>query len=154
MDVHAVVERVWPGESPRLEVLRGGLTNHNYKVTRAGGDACVVRVAGRGTELLGIDRAVEHEASRLAAGCGVGPDVVGFVDGCLVTRFVGSEIVPFERMREPTRFAVSARCSRASTSPASSAGRSTPSASSRRTGRRRPRRLAPRRFGAAHAGGA
>jgi thiamine kinase-like enzyme len=101
VDARAVAERIWPGASPHVEVLGGGLTNHNYKVVLDSGDAYVVRIAGRGTELLGIDREVEHEAARLAAGCGVGPEVVELVDGCLVTRFVEGEIVPVERMREP-----------------------------------------------------
>ncbi len=101
MHTEAIVARLWPDESPRIEVLGGGLTNHNYKVTLAGGDAYVVRIAGRDTALLGIDRAVEHEAALVAADAGVGPDVVAFVDGCLVTRFVGGDIVPAERMREP-----------------------------------------------------
>jgi thiamine kinase-like enzyme len=101
VDAQAVAERLWPDERPRLEVLGGGLTNHNYKVVLDSGEAYVVRVAGDGTDLLGIDREVEHEASLLAAACGVGPEVAGFVDGCLVTRFVDGEIVPLERMREP-----------------------------------------------------
>src|SRR5262249_10306133 len=49
----------------------------------------VVRIGGKDTELLGIDRRVEHEASRVAAGLGIGPEVVAFVEpqGYLVTRF-------------------------------------------------------------------
>ena len=101
MDARAVAERIWPGRSQRVEVLGGGLTNHNYRVELDSGDAYVVRVAGRGTELLGIDREVEHEAARIAAAAGVGPEVAGYVDGCLVTRFVDGEIVPLERMRDP-----------------------------------------------------
>jgi thiamine kinase-like enzyme len=101
VDVRAVVERIWPGQSPRVEVLGGGLTNHNYKVVLEDGDAFVVRIAGRDTGLLGIDREVEHEASRIAARAGVGPEVVAFVDRCLVTRFVEGEIVPVDRMRDP-----------------------------------------------------
>ena len=61
MDVEAIVARIWPGEEPRVEVLGGGITNHNFKVEVAGGPY-VLRIAGRDTELLGIDRAVEHEA--------------------------------------------------------------------------------------------
>lgn len=101
MDARAVAERIWPGRTQRVEVLGGGLTNHNYKVVLDSGDAFVVRVAGRGTDLLGIDREVEHEAACIAAAVGVGPEVAGFVEGCLVTRFVEGDIVPLERMREP-----------------------------------------------------
>jgi thiamine kinase-like enzyme len=101
VDARAVAERIWPGSSPDVEVLGGGLTNHNYKVVLDSGDAYVVRVAGHGTELLGIDREVEHEASCVAAAAGVGPEVAGFVDGCLVTRFVEGGVTPLERMRDP-----------------------------------------------------
>ena len=101
MDAEAIAQRLWPGASPRVDVLGGGLTNHNYKVTLEAGDAYVVRIAGRETDLLGIDRELEHEAALVAASAGVGPEVVGFVDGCLVTRFVEGEIVPPERMRTP-----------------------------------------------------
>jgi thiamine kinase-like enzyme len=99
VDAEAIAQRLWPGSSPRIDVLGGGLTNHNYKVTLDAGDAYVVRIAGRDTDLLGIDRELEHEAALLAARAGVGAEVVGFVDGCLVTRFVEGEIVPPEQMR-------------------------------------------------------
>ena len=55
MDVEAIVARIWPGEEPRFEVLGGGITNHNYKVDAAGGPF-VLRIAGRDTAALGIDR--------------------------------------------------------------------------------------------------
>jgi len=101
MDVQAIVARIWPGEEPRFEVLGGGITNHNYKVDAAGGPY-VLRIAGRDTAALGIDRSVEHEAALAAAAVGVGPEVVAFVepDGYLVTRFIEGSIVPLEQMRE------------------------------------------------------
>jgi thiamine kinase-like enzyme len=98
-DAEAIVQRLWPGRPASVEVLGGGLTNHNLKVTLDGGEAYAIRIAGQGTELLGIDRRVEHEASLMAAAAGVGPEVVDFVDDCLVTRFVEGEMVPVERMR-------------------------------------------------------
>ncbi|MGZ8688752.1 MAG: LPS biosynthesis choline kinase, partial [Gaiellaceae bacterium] len=75
MDVDAMVARVWPGRRAAVEVLGGGITNHNFKVTLDDG-VFVLRIAGRDTELLGIDRNVEHEASLAAAAVGVGPEVV------------------------------------------------------------------------------
>lgn len=101
MDAEAIVARLWPGRQARLEVLGGGLTNHNYKVVLDDGDAFVLRIAGRDTELLGIDRSVEHEASLVAAAAGVGPEVLGLVEGCLVTRFVVGDVIEPERIREP-----------------------------------------------------
>ena len=101
MDIDAIVSRIWPGEAAHVEVLGGGITNHNFKVAVAEG-TYVLRVAGRDTSLLGIDRSVEHEASLAAAAVGVGPDVVAFLEpeGYLVTRFIEGSIVPVEQMRE------------------------------------------------------
>jgi thiamine kinase-like enzyme len=101
VDAEAIAKRLWPDSNPRLEVLGGGLTNHNYKVTVDAGDAYVLRIAGRDTHLLGIDRSVEHEISLAAAAAGVGPQVVAFVQGCLVTRFIEGTLVPVERMTTP-----------------------------------------------------
>ena len=96
------VARVWPDGRSTWEVLGGGITNHNLKVTRPDG-VVVLRVAGKDTDLLGIDRTVELAATRAAAEVGVGPEVVDFVEpeGWLVTRFVDGSIPPPERLREP-----------------------------------------------------
>ena len=100
------VRRVWPDGNSRLEVLGGGITNHNIKVTRPDG-VFVLRVAGKDTGLLGIDRGAEHAATLAAAAAGVGPEVVAFVEpeGWLVTRFIEGSIPPPERMREPETLA-------------------------------------------------
>jgi thiamine kinase-like enzyme len=102
-DLEAAVERVWPGHGARWEVLGGGITNHNAKV-EVDGETYVLRVAGKDTNLLGIDREVEVEATRAAAALGIGPEVVDFVEpeGWLVTRFIEGGIPPLEIMREPT----------------------------------------------------
>ena len=101
VDVGAMIARVWPGRPAAVEVLGGGITNHNLKVTLDEG-IFVLRIVGRGTDLLGIDRRVEYEASVAAAAIGIGPEVVAFVEpeGYLVTRFIEGQIVPWERMRE------------------------------------------------------
>jgi thiamine kinase-like enzyme len=96
--VDALVERIWPGAGAVVEPLGGGITNHNVKV-EDGGEAFVLRVGGKDTELLGIDREHEHEATQMAAELGVGPEVVAFVEGCLVTRFVAG--APAEQI-DPT----------------------------------------------------
>lgn len=101
MEPETIATRLWPGREVSIQVLGGGLTNHNFKVTLDGGEAYAIRIAGERTDLLGIDRSVEHEAAVMAAAAGVGPDVVAFVDDCLVTRFVAGEPVPVERMRTP-----------------------------------------------------
>jgi thiamine kinase-like enzyme len=93
MSARAIAERVWPGRVESVEVLGGGITNRNYKVA-AGGETYVLRIGGAGTELLGINRDVERDASLAAAELGIGPDVVAFIEpeGCLVTRFIEGEV--------------------------------------------------------------
>src|SRR5438270_13587187 len=98
MRAEAIAERVWPGRRALVEPLGGGLTNHNFKVS-LDGEAYVVRIGGERTELLGIDRRAEEAAARTAAGLAVGPDVVAFVDGSLVTRFVAG--VEVDDMHQP-----------------------------------------------------
>ena len=100
--VEEMVERVWPGREAEIEVLGGGITNRNFKVAVDGG-TYVLRVGGKDTELLGIDRRAEHEASLAAAAVGVGPEVIAFVEpeGYLVTRFIEGEVVMPEALREP-----------------------------------------------------
>ena len=50
--------------------LGGGITNRNYRVA-VDRDVFVVRIPAASSSLLGIDRGLEHQASRLAAACGV-----------------------------------------------------------------------------------
>ena len=93
MEPQQLAERIWPGQRVSIEPLGGGITNRNFKV-EAEGQEFVLRIGGRDTELLGIDRAAEHAASRVAAELGLGPEVVAFVEpeGYLVTRYVGGAV--------------------------------------------------------------
>jgi thiamine kinase-like enzyme len=96
-----IVERLWPGRASRVEPLGGGITNRNFRVDVAG-EQLVLRIGGKDTELLGIDRRAEYAASVAAAGLGVAPEVVAFVEpeGYLVTRYVPGEPVDKERLRD------------------------------------------------------
>ena len=93
MDAGQLAERIWPGQHATIEPLGGGITNRNFRV-QVDGQQFVLRVGGKDTELLGIDRAAEHVASRIAAELGLGPEVVAFVEpeGYLVTRYVDGEV--------------------------------------------------------------
>ena len=93
MQPEEIAARVWPGRELEIEPLGGGITNRNFKVT-AHGEAFVLRIGGKDTELLGIDRGAEHAASCVAAELGLGPEVVAFVEpeGYLVTRYVDGEV--------------------------------------------------------------
>jgi len=95
-----IAARVWPGREVELEPLGGGITNRNFKVT-VGGESFVLRIGGKDTALLGIDRGAEHAATSIAAGLEIGPEVVAFVEpeGSLVTRFVAGSPLPVEEMR-------------------------------------------------------
>lgn len=83
--------------------LGGGITNLNYRV-RVGDQAVVVRLPGRDSEQLGIDRRCEYACNVAAHTSGVAPEVIAFFEdtGILVTRFVvGHEIAPDEMHRPP-----------------------------------------------------
>jgi thiamine kinase-like enzyme len=99
----AAVERLWPGRRANVIPLDGGITNRNFKV-EVDGAAYVLRMGGKKTDLLGIDRAVEHAASLRAEEIGVGPAVVDFVEseGWLVTRFIAGRPIGVEEMRGPS----------------------------------------------------
>jgi thiamine kinase-like enzyme len=88
-----LAERVWPGQQVVLEPLGGGITNRNFKVD-ADGRKFVLRIGGKDTELLGIDRSAEYAASSVAAGLGLGPEVVAYIEpeGYLVTRYIDGEV--------------------------------------------------------------
>ena len=100
-----IVERLSPrlgkpeGESRPLE---GGITNRNYLVT-LGGNRYVIRVPGKDTSLLGIDRSAERKANENAAAIGVAPRVVAQLDDppCLVTEFVECREMTAEDLRVP-----------------------------------------------------
>jgi thiamine kinase-like enzyme len=100
VDPEGVIERLWPGRPAAIEPLGGGITNHNYLV-RVDDQTVVLRIGGKDTDLLGIDRHAEEAASRMAAFVGVGPEIVAFVEseGYLVTRFIEGSPIPPERMR-------------------------------------------------------
>jgi thiamine kinase-like enzyme len=102
VDVQPLVERVWPGRPATVSPLGGGITNHNFLVL-VDDEAFVLRIGGKDTELLGIDRRAEEDAARMAASIGVGPEVAAIIrpEGYLVTRFIEGQPVPPERMREP-----------------------------------------------------
>jgi thiamine kinase-like enzyme len=69
------------------EPLDGGITNRNYR-TRFGGVDYMVRLPGKDTGLLGIDRDAERIANEAASRLGIAPDVVAADQRAIVTRFV------------------------------------------------------------------
>jgi thiamine kinase-like enzyme len=72
--------------------LEGGITNRNFRA-RFGGVDHVIRVPGKDTNLLEIDRGAERIANERAARIGIAPPVVAMLDEpqCIVTVFVEGE---------------------------------------------------------------
>lgn len=77
IEIEQVVQAVdaWRGRTVEIEPLAGGLTNVNYAVT-VDGERMFVRVPGRDTSVLAIDRANELYNTRAAAETGIGARVV------------------------------------------------------------------------------
>lgn len=94
--------------------LDGGITNRNFRV-HLGGNDVVVRLPGKDTELLGIDRHAEAESNRCAARAGVAPGVAALLDDppCLVTYFIEGETMTAAGLREPAALAQVATALRA-----------------------------------------
>jgi len=82
--------------------LEGGITNRNFRLGLGGRDY-VVRLCGKDTEALGIDRGAECEAAERAAQLGIGPPVaVRLADrDVLVTAFVTGRTADAASLREP-----------------------------------------------------
>ncbi len=86
----------WSAERAVVTPLQGGITNQNYRVD-IDGASFVLRVGGKGTHLLGIDRERESVCSTLASRVGVAPRVLHFLpnEDALVTHFItGTPITP------------------------------------------------------------
>jgi len=96
---HALASQLGEPEGPAVP-LDGGITNRNYRL-RWGGRDCVLRLPGKDTALLGIDRRAEWAATTAAAAAGVGPEPVAFEPrlGCLVTAFIEGRPVTAEELR-------------------------------------------------------
>lgn len=92
----------WDITAVRVTPLTGGITNQNYRV-ESGGESFVLRIGGRGTHLLGIDRQRESICTRLAAQVGVGAEVVHFLpaEEVLVTRFIVGTGIASETAAQP-----------------------------------------------------
>ncbi len=86
----------------KVSLLRGGITNHNYRVD-VGGESLVLHISGDKTELLGIDREHEYRTQLIASELEIAPEVVYFIrpEGYLVTRFIDGRPIPPEEIRQP-----------------------------------------------------
>jgi thiamine kinase-like enzyme len=89
-----------PGGEP--VPLEGGITNRNFRL-RLGEHDCVMRIPGKDSSVLGIDREAERAANARAARLGISPPVLLKLDDppCLVTEFVTGDPREPEQLREP-----------------------------------------------------
>lgn len=81
---------------------KGGLTNANYLV-EVDGEKYVLRVSGKNTEQLGINRQTEYEAVQATSQAGISPQVIHFslTDGHMVTRFIEGQEWGIEEFKDP-----------------------------------------------------
>jgi aminoglycoside phosphotransferase (APT) family kinase protein len=98
LSLEEAISRVphWAGATDlQTSFLAGGITNQNYRVD-VGGESFVLRIGGANTEQLGINRAYEHAANVAAAGLGIAPEVIYFIEpeGYLVTHFIAGRPLP------------------------------------------------------------
>jgi thiamine kinase-like enzyme len=92
------------GRPAQVELLEGGLTNINVKVSMPGRTA-VVRLASSDGDLLAIDRVAEEVNSRRAAESGAAPPVLDHLPDpqVLVVEWVeGRTLEPADLLEEPT----------------------------------------------------
>src|SRR5215468_7360459 len=111
-DVLAAVPELQDAQS--VESLTGGLTNTNYKVTSPSG-CYVVRISGKDTSLLAIDRDNELHNTIAAAETGVGAPFVAAVkeQDALVLEFLDGEVMDAEKLRRGDRLeAIASACRR------------------------------------------
>jgi thiamine kinase-like enzyme len=104
-----VVARVTALLGPRegsVIQLEGGITNRNFRVNFGGTDY-VVRLPGKRTEILGIDRTAECIANKAAAKLGMAPGVAAMFEepACLVTLFVNGREMSADELRKPEALA-------------------------------------------------
>ncbi len=96
-----------------IEPLMGGLTNTNYKVTAPSG-CYVVRISGKDTSLLAIDRENEVHNTVAAAETGVGAPFVAALpeQDALVLGFLEGEVMDADKLRRGDRLAAVAESCR------------------------------------------
>jgi thiamine kinase-like enzyme len=100
-------------DAQAVEPLVGGLTNTNYKVTSPAG-CYVVRISGKDTSLLAIDRENEVHNTIAAAETGVGAPFVAALPehDALVLGFLDGEVMDSEKLRSGEHIAAVARACR------------------------------------------
>jgi len=116
-DLVRMVEELAPQLGPAVGTpvpLDGGITNRNYRM-RFGDADYVIRVPGKDTSLLEIDREAERIANERAARVGIAPPVAAMLGEpqAIVTVFVEGEGLTAADLRRPPTLTEVARSLRA-----------------------------------------
>jgi thiamine kinase-like enzyme len=94
--------KTFAGREVEISELSGGLTNVNYLVV-ADGVRHVVRIPGRSTELLAVDRENERHNAKAAATTGVSPAVIEVVRewDVMILEFIEGKTMSGNALRTP-----------------------------------------------------
>ena len=102
--IEQVVERavIFRGKRVQASDLSGGLTNVNHLV-EADGTKYVVRIPGRSTDLLAVDRENERHNAQAASTTGVSPRILEYLDEwkVMVLEFVEGQTMTGPALRSP-----------------------------------------------------
>ena len=96
----------WRGRVRSVTALDGGITNKNYKVT-VDDEAFVVRVCATNMGIHGINRQAEHQCNLAAAGIGISPALIAFLDNLpggkavFVHQFITGRTLTPDEIRSP-----------------------------------------------------
>jgi thiamine kinase-like enzyme len=101
--------RMWPGSEIHVAKIAAGLTNQNFRV-EVDGRPYFVRLPGRSTDLLAVDRQNELHNTRAAAAAGVGPKLVAEdqATGAFALEWIEGRTMSIDTFRElgtPVRIA-------------------------------------------------
>ncbi len=100
-EITAIVDRVAALLGPPTGdpvPLEGGITNRNFRI-RFGSRDSVLRLPGKDTNLLGIDRDAERLAGAEAARLGIAPELLAAGDEYLVTEYVDATPIDPDELR-------------------------------------------------------
>ena len=91
-DLNRFLESLGETRTPDSVAALDGLSNRNFRVV-LGSDEWVVRLASEDVDQLGISRAAECEALRLAHAAGLGPEIIHMhlPEGDLISEFVNAQ---------------------------------------------------------------
>jgi thiamine kinase-like enzyme len=102
MDIDEVIAGVpqWAGLDVGIESIDGGLTNANFRLT-VGADRYCVRIPGKDSSLLAVDRQEEYRNTLAAAASGAGAGVFATVGDIpvMVLEWIDGEVQSGETLR-------------------------------------------------------